>query len=365
MKNTGPSLLAEGIARSQSQAGMPTSHQRLAEQLPAQLRNLRAQRYIGDDLETSLSALSPSDQDRIRLLYAYAKGVHLGWLSMRDAPVWEVLRELVVAVMSPPLSTAAKDLGRDTLALITDNAAATAMGKVLHDVRGGALMSLQLYAHMAQWDADPAHLRSSAFLARDQAKIMRNALPDLDPEIRSADESEKPHYMQTVVEKWDMFRFEAIDQQPGQVEVTCQYEGLLASCCLEASAVDRIVYNFINNATRFSAGPSIRMDIHPVGCNAVRWVIANPITDDQSEWLRKTTKGDLSSLFRGGLTRGGNGLGLSNCADLVAAAFGLPDVNTALQNKYLGAVVEDNWYLAWAHWPALYSEASGPTGPAH
>lgn len=366
MKNTEPSPHAPGIARSRPAKGLSVSrHPGLALHLPVQLRNLRAQRYIGDSLDASLSVLSRADQDRIRLLYGYAKGVHLGWLAMRDAPVWDDLRALVLAILAPPLSSAAKELGRDTLALITDNAAAVAMGKVLHDVRGGALMSLQLYAHMAQWDADPAHLRSAAFLARDQAKIMRNALPDLDPDVRSADEAEKPHHMQTVVEKWDMFRFDNLDGQPGQVDVTCHYAGLLASCCLEASAVDRIIYNYVNNAVRFSAGPSIQMDIGPVGGNAVRWLIANPITDDQSEWLMKETRGDLSSLFRGGLTRGGNGLGLSNCADFVAAAFGLPDTQAALEGKYLGAAVEDNWYVAWAHWPSLYPDGPGMTSAAH
>jgi len=90
---------------------------------------------------------------------------------------------------------------------------------------------------------------------------------------------------------------------------------------MKASAVDRVVYNYVNNATRFSAG--------------------------------------------GGLTRGGNGLGLSNCADFVAAAFGLPDIDAALRGRYLGAVVEDGWYLAWAHWPALYPDAPLPSGSPH
>src|SRR5690606_35416791 len=114
------------------------------------------------------------------------------------------------------------------------------------------------------------------------------------------------------------------------------------------------VYNYVNNAIRFTSGPLINMEIIPVGDHAVRWIVANPITPDQAEWLKKSTNGDLPSLFRGGVTRGGNGLGLSNCADFVAAAFGLPDINAALEGKYLGAVVEDGWYLAWAHWPSLY-----------
>lgn len=327
----------------------------IAQHLPFQFRNLRAQRFRGEHLDASLSALNAADQERVRLLYAYAKGTYALWLSMHEAPDWDGLRGQVLSILDAPLSEAAQGLGRDTMAHHDHQPALLTLSKVLHDLRGGALMSLQLYAQMARWDEDPMHLRSAAFLARDQAKIMRNALPDLDPEIRQADESEKPHFMQTVVDKWNAFQFERAQQQTGQVHVTCEYDGLLASCCLEASAVDRVVYNYVNNAIRFSAGPSIRMEILPVGGDAVRWVVANSISPDQSDWLRKETGEDLSTLFRGGVTRGGNGLGLSNCAEFVAAAFGLPDTQTALTGQYLGARVEGGWYLAWAHWPALYA----------
>ena len=288
------------------------------------------------------------------MLYGFAKNIHTRWLEMRDDPNWDVLRKMVAAILSPPLSTAAKELGRDSMAHCLQGEATHALGKVLHDLRGGALAPLQLYARMAEWDDDPLHLRNATFLARDQAKIMRNILPDLDPEARRADEAEKPHFIQAVVEKWDMFRFERANKEAGCVNTLCSYDGLLASCCLEASAVDRIVYNYINNAMRFTSGPSIHLEILPVGDNAVRWIVANPVTPDQSEWIQKNTNGDLSRLFSGGLTRGGNGLGLSNCADFVAAAFGLPDIHAALEGKFLGAVVEDGWYVAWAHWPSLY-----------
>lgn len=351
-----PPAAPTGTGASPSFSGVSLSpYPGIAQHLPVQLRNLRAQRFRGEHLDASLSALNAADQDRVRRLYAYAKGTYGLWLAMREAPDWAALREQVLSILDAPLSGAAQDLGRDTMAHLNHHPTLLTLSKVLHDLRGGALLSLQLYAQLARWDGDPMHLRSAAFLARDQAKIMRNALPDLDPETRQADESEKPHFMQTVVDKWNAFRFENAQHQTGQVHVTCEYDGLLASCCLEASAVDRVVYNYVNNAIRFSAGPSIRMEILPVGGDAVRWVVANPMSPDQSAWLRQETAGDLSTLFRGGVTRGGNGLGLSNCAEFVAAAFGLPDIHTALSGRYLGARVEGDWYLAWAHWPALYA----------
>jgi hypothetical protein len=329
----------------------------LAGFLPSRFRNQREQRYRGENFDISLSALSPADQGNVQLLYGFAKNIHVRWLAMRDDPDWDALGTLVAAILSAPLSTAAKELGLDSMRRCPPGEARHALGKVIHDLRGGALAPLQLYARMAERDDDPLHLRNAAFLARDQAKIMRNILPDLDPEVRRADEAEKPHFMQAVVDKWEMFRFERANRAPGCVHTLCTYDGLLASCCLEASAVDRIVYNYINNAMRFTSGPSIHLEILPVGDNAVRWIVANPITPDRSEWLKTNTNGDLSRLFRGGLTRGGNGLGLSNCADFVAAAFGLPDIHAALEGKFLGAVVEEGWYLAWAHWPSLYEQA--------
>ncbi|MFP5467624.1 MAG: ATP-binding protein [Gammaproteobacteria bacterium] len=304
----------------------------------------------------SLRSLSPVDQAHVRVLYGFAKDLYVAWMAMQAQPDWEALRARIVSFLSPPLSQSVKELGHHSLATCAPGDAMASLGKVLHDIRGGALMPLQLYAHMAQEEADPLQLRSAVFLARDQAKIMRNILPDLDPEVRRADESEKPHYIRGVADKWDGFRFDRPDQAPGHVSVHCSYDGLLASCCLEASAVDRIVYNYINNAIRFTAGPQIRLEILPVGEHVVRWMVANPITADQAAWLQDSTRGDLSSLFRGGITRGGHGLGLSNCADFVAAAFGLHDIDEALAGKYLGAVARDGWYLAWAHWPSLYTQ---------
>jgi hypothetical protein len=334
-------------------------HRTLETRLPSNLRNLRAQRYGGENFDVSLSALSEIDQAHVRVIYELVKSIHMLWIGMRDDPDWDVLRKKVTSIISSPMSTSTQELGRESMKHCLKGEAAQVLGKVLHDLRGGALIPLQLYARMAQWDADPLHLRSAAFLARDQAKIMRNILPDLDPEIRSADEAEKPHFIEAVVEKWDHFQFERADKQPGYVSVSCDYQGLLASCCLEASAVDRIVYNYINNAIRFTAGPDIKLEILPAGENAVRWVVANRVTPDQAEWLENKTQGNLSTLFLGGLTRGGHGLGLSNCADFVAAAFGLPDIHAALEGKYLGAMVEDGWYLAWMHWPALYTKEEG------
>ena len=93
----------------------------LADHLPTHFKNLREHRYQGQDQDALLSVLSRADQERTRSLYAYAKGVHLCWLSMRDAPDWGVLQAQVLALLSPPLRAAAQDLGRDTMAHTSDD----------------------------------------------------------------------------------------------------------------------------------------------------------------------------------------------------------------------------------------------------
>lgn len=180
----------------------------LDKHLPPGFRNLRTQRYRGEDFDIALASLSTVDQAHVRVVYELAKALHNRWVAMRDEPDRNTLRKEVANVLRAPFADSAKAMGHDTMAACHDEDTRRALGKVLHDLRGGALAPLQLYASMAEWDTDPLHLRSAAFLARDQAKIMRNILPDLDPAVRRADEAEMPHFMHAVVEKWDGFQFE-------------------------------------------------------------------------------------------------------------------------------------------------------------
>lgn len=54
----------------------------------------------------------------------------------------------------------------------------------------------------------------------------------------------------------------------------------------------------------------------------------------QVAWLTNTVGTDLQPLFRGGLTRGGHGIGLASCTEIVAEAFGL-DQGKAIESGYL------------------------------
>lgn len=61
----------------------------------------------------------------------------------------------------------------------------------------------------------------------------------------------------------------------------------------------------------------------------------------------------LGRLVDGFLTRGGNGIGLTSCADFVAACFGLDSGAEAVDGAYLGARLVDDRFRACFHWPVF------------
>jgi hypothetical protein len=58
------------------------------------------------------------------------------------------------------------------------------------------------------------------------------------------------------------------------------------------------------------------------------------------------------ALYKGGITNGGNGIGLANCAEIVAAGFSI-DPSDAIEQGYVGAKVIDSTYFGWFHWNAV------------
>jgi hypothetical protein len=191
----------------------------------------------------------------------------------------------------------------------------------------------------------------AVYLARDHAKMMRNALHDLDIPIRMADESAKLHPITDFVDKWNGLTMQ-IGLNEVQFMAESSFDGFVANRCLETSAVDRILYNYINNAARFTVDGRVNLHIIPINDGLLRWAVINTVSDDQQARLRDKVGVDLDKLFLGGYTRGGHGIGLSSCADFVASSFGLADGASAVAEKYLGAKVADGRYYAWFHWPA-------------
>lgn len=328
---------------------------------PTTLKNYRRERYDGGGFHITLNRMTAEDASLVKTLYQSLRAIYDIWLYMRDAPNYPLLQEQIRRLGTPDFLALARSLGRDTRDRDeSHNHEPDALTqKAFHDIRGGGLTALTGYTQLIDRISDDRlrqqYLQQAVYLARDHAKMMRNILPDIDPTIREADEGLKLHKINEFVDKWRGFNF---DLQQKQVSVLAHsdFTGYVTNRCLETSAVDRILYNYINNAARFAASDTIRLTVIPIGDKLTRWVVENEISDDQQQWLTETLGGDLGKLFFGSFTRGGNGIGLSNCTDLVAASFGI-DNQQAIEGHYLGAEVQAGTYYAWFHWPAYIPQS--------
>ncbi len=327
---------------------------RVRELAATHLRSSRPERYDGGGFDITLDHFHPTDQNLLRRLYAAVKECFELWRYMREAPNHDLMaRHLVKQFTGPAFNEVVSQLGYATRESAPDTP--PMLRKVLHDVRGGALVGIAGYADLiADVAPSPTELAQwveiASYMTRDHAKLMRNAIPDIDPLVREADEGLKVHYIDDFATKWSGARMRHGDHS-AQVTVHCDFHGSITNRCLETSAIDRVLYNFLNNATRFSVDGHIDLIITAINPTLIRWAVSNQINDDQARWLTTRFAEDLRPLFAGGHTRGGQGIGLSNCADFVAASCGLTP-REAVDEGYLGARLYQSSYYAWFHWPA-------------
>ncbi|VTT99652.1 Uncharacterized protein OS=Crocosphaera watsonii WH 0005 GN=CWATWH0005_3458 PE=4 SV=1 [Gemmataceae bacterium] len=318
---------------------------------PTNLPTLRAARFDGTGCEVPLARFAPGDRDILLQLYAAVNEVHA--LRSAGGPAAAKLEQLVVSAADGRLMSAASALGEATRSA---GRATPEVYKALHDVRGGGLtVFLGAAELLVDAPGDFGLLRMAADAARDHAKIMRNLLPEIDPAGRAADEAAKPHGIDHFITKWDGARV----GPAATVSVRCVFAGDVSARCLETASVDRVVYNYVNNAARFTADGAVTLWVVPAGPGLCRWVVQNAVAPDQAAFLAERVGGDLGRLFRGGVTRGGTGIGLANCAGLVADCFGLDGPAEAVRSGYLGAALRGTDYYAWFHWPALAHPPQG------
>lgn len=329
----------------------PLPPERLYALAPTTLASYRAGRYDGGAMDAPLEIFPPSERALLGAIYAAIEAVYAvarDESTPADAKV-AALRRLYAATWAPLLPTV-RELG----AAIPAERSTPRLRQIVHDVKGGAFQALAMYLQLLDLQALPAEqLHRVRFLARDQLKIMRNALPELDPEGTARDEAHNLHAVGLLLEKWQR----ADHRLPGRsavIEVDCRYQGAVAERCLEFAALDRVVYNLVNNAAAHSADGRVRLAILPVppaAPNDLRIAVVNRITDEQRRALEARFPAGLGQLFHGGFTTGGSGLGLRICADFVANAYGLAGVEQALAEGHLGAAIVAGQFVAWVHWP--------------
>ena len=328
--------------------------ERLLALAPLDLRNGRSRRFDGDGFGVDLSAFGPNDRARLTRVYTAVDAVGRAG-AVEDLTT---LRDRLLAVDGEGLIRDASELGTDTPGAVTGE---PRVRQLLHDVRGGGLQVLLGTAELLRFDPTVADLVSKgAAAARDHAKIMRAGFPALDPDRYAADEAARVHSIDGFVATWDGMTVRR-GERTVAVGVECEYRGGITARCLETAAIDRVMYNYVNNAVRFAADGRVRVWIFRAGRDLVRWVVHNTMSADDHAWLNRATGGDPRALFGGGTTRGGNGIGLSGCAEVVGECFGL-DPASAVRQGHLGARSDATGYYAWFHWPAHAGEAIGACG---
>ncbi len=313
-------------------------------------------RYRGTHATVSLDELTPADVPVLRQIYAMLLDVH------------EQLGAALQEGQGPDeLVARAKRLG-DSEAYREARAGAIQLGTSLqrgphefrlrqayHDLRGGSLAGLILYFDLLRAGRVDARAVDRLFLlSRDHLKMMRNAVYDLDPERYAADLVTKRHGVGLLRDKWHDTRYD----QPGhtvQVRMYSSFDGDIAERCMEFAALDRALYNLVNNATRFAFDERVDLYLQPVTVadrTHVRLTVANRVQGSHAKALRKAHGDDLGPLFLGGFTTGGHGLGMRIAAEFVTHGYGLPKVRQAVDEHYVGARLVDKVFTAWVHWPA-------------
>ena len=273
---------------------------------PNDLRVHRTTRYGGEELAVSLRELSVSEVGTVVNLYEKVKSVYELWLytdghTERAATLASRLKGLY----EPGLLASVARLGSEGEPSGLKKAA-------LEDVKWGALgLIMEMSPDIVGGDSEV--LNTLVLLSRDHAKLMRNAFHDLDPALRAADESPKAHGLSGAVRK--------IHQIRPHFEIFLDWDGCYSSRCLETSAVDRVLYDYVRRIERTGA-TSATLWVGPCGDGLLRWAFHF----DGAEFS-KLEPGDLATLA------------VSKSAGVTSSA--------ALEMGYLGS--KEGW--AWFHWP--------------
>ena len=336
---------------------------------PLYLVNRRQARYVGDDLCFPVQSLVETDQALIKALYSSLSDLLAAMTDKAtdDTRKWQEVEAWTERHNLDRIIDDVRELGRATYAAN----ASEELAKAMHDLRGGALSALlgrlQLLRRLSHNESE---LQTIFVLLRDHLKIMRSALTGLDEPRREADRRPKSHDARLILEKWhDSVLGPNWRERPIRLFIDCRYKGAMTECCLESAAIDRIFYNLANNAARHAAGDRLDMAIFPVPTppgDCLRFVLSNEVNEQDAAFLlaQKARAADsvdrginasLLSLFEPAISSTGSGYGLTVVADFVAGAFGLKDRKQALQERYVGAILEGGTFRVWFHWPIANS----------
>lgn len=326
----------------------PLSSEQIYALAPSDIPSYRQLRYDGDGIDIEIDSLDSANRQIIEELYGRLRELLDVLRDHREDPegTLDRLGRYSAQIDWGALTAHARNL------TATDGEPTRA--KVFHDLRGGGFMALAVYLQMIELGmvkADETHRMFN--LTRDQLKIMRNSVRGIDPEGLARDRDHRLHHIALLIEKWGSGEGHRLQGHNAEIFVDSHFTGAVSERCLEFSALDRVIYNLMNNAAAHSADGQVFMSILPLGDEPenLRFTIFNRASEQQQARISGRFPKGPGQLFRGGFTTGGSGLGMRICADFVCNAYGLPGVDQALEEGHLGARFIDGYFVAWFHWP--------------
>ncbi len=320
---------------------------------PGALKSYRDARYTGADLGTNLEAFAPPDREVLKHTYGVLieLDVLLGSAENRRA---DIVADFTRRVNWSGILGDIRSLGHATY---SSREASPALRRIVHDIKGGPFQPLSACLQLAgigEIEAEDAAM--IYYLNRDCLKVMRNLLRDIDEPRRVADVSGKAHHVGLLVEKWKDGLLRGGAPRGTRLDFVSFYDGNIADSCLEFSTLERLLYNLINNAVRHAIDGLVGLRALSLDDDQanLRFMVFNRITSDHADALRQSGAGreDLGHLFRDDFTTHGTGLGLGICAEITAHAYGLLSVNDGIAGNYIRAMIQDDTFLVYFHWPA-------------
>lgn len=319
---------------------------------PQRLVSHRARRFLGDTVSTTIVDFVEEDREKLQSGYQALLRLLQTLERHKDSGIdgWiEVRRQLEQIGWNQVV----KDMQLFGNATVDDHNTHR-LEAVIHDIKGGSFVALVINVQLFEMGiAKPTELLRMFFLTRDHLKMMRNAVPDLDAALYQRDLMQRAHNVRLLVEKWGQ-AVHKLENAAAQIVLDCDFQGNISERCIEFAALDRVLYNLINNAVRHTADSRVYLSIFPLTDeheHNVRFVIYNQIRPEHQTLLQSQLGDDLHQLFKGGFTTGGSGLGMQICADFVADAYGVGSVQRCVEQGYIGARIVDSYFVTWFHWP--------------
>ena len=308
---------------------------------PKKLENHRSTRYRADEQAIELRAFGAGNSPVIVSLYEFLSELASlvgGDRDLEDpAPLTAFVARHDVSELLHRLRRLRADGEGDRLA------------EALHDIRGGAMTALFVQlSRLARVPYRAEMARALSIYTRDHMKMMRNVVSDLDAAARARDLALLPHSLDDLARALGEFTA-TVGEHDVVVDVSCTAEAVIAHSCVECSAIDRVAYNFLNNAARYADGPMIDAWL-VVFEKDLRIAVANSISAAQREVLIELLAKEPNALF-GSFTTSGSGYGLRIVSELVGRAYGVVSTEALTRGGYVGAKVVEDAFVGWFHWP--------------